>query len=260
MTTREEIENKDRIKAGVLAFLIFAGLIVLCIFMTAFSIQDPPPGDQFVAVGMADFGDSADAGGDSESEVPSEEVQEVVEEAMSQSSTVETNTAEEIVTQETSDVSTPTSTKTEKTDPVEPEKTVSSGLSSILDKINDTSGGGGSEGTTSGTGNQGDPNGNIDGKGVVQGEGIGWALSGRGMVGQPKLSEKPKEKGKVVLDIRVDRDGKVTSTDRNYNLSTTTSDYLFTLAEKAAKTARFSVKKDAPPSQLGSMTFLFELK
>lgn len=260
MTAREQIEKKDRVKAAVLAVLIFIGLFILCLFMTAFAIPDPPPGDQFVAVGMADFGNSVDAAGDSESEVPSEEVQEVVEEAVSESNTVESNTAEEIVTQETSDVSTPTSTNTENTEPAEEEQTVSSGLSSILDKINDSSGGGGSDGTTEGTGNQGDPNGNIDGKGVVQGEGIGWALSGRGMVGEPKLSEKPKEKGKVVLDIYVDRNGKVTSTSRNYPLSTTSSDYLFSLAEKAAKTAQFSVKQDAPPTQKGNMTFYFELK
>ena len=85
---RAEIEKKDRQKAAVLSALIFAGIVVLCFILTAFTIQDPPPGEQFVAVGMADFGNTYDAGGDNETEVPSEEVQEVVEEETAQSEQV----------------------------------------------------------------------------------------------------------------------------------------------------------------------------
>lgn len=261
---RAEIEKKDRQKAAVLSALIFAGIVVLCFILTAFTIQDPPPGEQFVAVGMADFGNTYDAGGDNETEVPSEEVQEVVEEETAQSEQVQTTTTEQIETQETSEVAVPTSDTPSNNDteqePVEEEQQVSSGLSNILDKINDSSGGGGSEGDTEGTGNQGDPGGQIDGTGVVQGDGVGWSLAGRGMLGKPKINENPTEEGIVVLDIYVDRQGKVTRTKRNYVKSTTSSTYLFDLAEKAAKTAKFSVKNDAPAEQKGEMTFRFKLK
>ena len=262
-TKREEIEKKDRRKAAVISGLIFSVIMVLCFFLTAFTIQDPPPGDQFVAVGMADFGQDLSASGDSESEVPSEEVQEVVEEEAAQSEEVQTTQTEEIVTQEQSEASVPTSTTTEPTqeqEPAEEEQQVSSGLSSILDKINDSSGGGGSEGQGEGTGNEGDPGGQIDGTGVVQGDGVGWSLAGRGMLGKPKLNENPTEEGDVVLNIYVNKQGKVVRTSRNYPLSTTSSNYLFELAEKAAKTAKFSVKNDAPAEQKGTMTFRFRLK
>lgn len=260
---REEIEKKDRRKAAVISGLIFSAIMVLCFFLTAFTIQDPPPGDQFVAVGMADFGQDLSAGGDNESEVPSEEVQEVVEEEAAQSEQVQTTQTEEIVTQDQSEASVPTSTTTETTqepEPAEEEQQVSSGLSSILDKINDSSGGGGSEGQNEGTGNEGDPGGQIDGTGVVQGDGIGWSLAGRGMLGEPKLNETPTEEGIVVLNIYVNRKGEVIRTSRNIAASTATSSRLFELAEKAALTARFSVDNNAGAEQKGSMTFRFKLK
>jgi TonB family protein len=256
-----EIEKKDRRVAAILSVLIFALIVVLTFFLTAFTIQDPPPGEQFVAVGMADFGSDLNAGGDNETEVPSEEVQEVVDQQTSQSETQNTAPTEEIVTQENSDVSVPTGTAEQTQDePVEEQQEVSSGLSSVLDRINDSSGGGGSEGQNEGTGNEGDPQGQIDGMGVVQGDGIGYSLAGRGMLGRPKLGEDPKEEGTVVLNIYVDRNGNVTRTTWNRAQSTTTSSYLVELAKKAAKTAKFSVKNNAPAEQKGTMTFRFELK
>lgn len=263
MTTRAEIEKKDRRLAAVLSGLIFAVIVVLCFFLVAFTIQDPPPGEQFVAVGMADFGQDMVAGGDNETEVPSEEVQEVVEEESAQTEQTQVTQAEEIVTQESSDVSVPTGNNPnpqEKPEPIEEEQQVSSGLGNILDQINNTSGGGGSDGENEGTGNEGDPEGNIDGMGVVQGDGVGYSLAGRGMLGRPKISEDPTEEGVVVLVIYVNRQGKVVRTSRNYPKSTTSSNYLFKLAETAALTANFSVKTDAPAEQKGEMTFRFKLK
>ncbi len=258
---RAEQEKKDRRIAALTSVLIFALVVTLCAILTAFTIQDPPPGEQFVAVGMADFGSDLTAGGDNESEVASEEVQEVVEEEASQSEVTESAPTEEIVTQDQSDVSVPTgSEESTQEEPTEEEQEVSDGLNSILDRINDSSGGGGSEGDSEGTGNEGDPNGQIDGKGVVQGEGIGWSLAGRGMQGSPKLEEDPTEEGIVVLTIYVNRTGKVVRTKRNYVKSTTSSNYLFQLAEKAAKTAKFTVKNDAPAEQKGEMVFRFELQ
>jgi hypothetical protein len=63
-----------------------------------------------------------------------------------------------------------------------------------------------------------------------------------------------------VLTIFVDRNGNVLRTQRDYAKSNTSSNYLFGLAEKAAKTARFTVKTDAAAEQRGQMVFRFELK
>ena len=95
-------------KAAILAVCSFAGVIVACFFLVAFTKSIPPPGEQFVAVGFADIGDVAEAAGEVESEVPSETVEEVVQPEVSQSEPVEATVAEEVVTQEQSEVSVPT--------------------------------------------------------------------------------------------------------------------------------------------------------
>ena len=55
--------SKHKRKAGILTAVIFVGILFLCFFLTAFTIQDPPPGEQYVAVGFADLGEVEDAGG-----------------------------------------------------------------------------------------------------------------------------------------------------------------------------------------------------
>ena len=75
--------KKHKRKASILTAVIFMCILVLCFFLTAFTIQDPPPGEQYVAVGFADLGEVKDAGGETETEVPSEIVEEVVEETES---------------------------------------------------------------------------------------------------------------------------------------------------------------------------------
>ena len=75
-------------KAALLAFISFVGVVVAC-FSGCLHQVHPPPGEQFVAVGFADVGDVSEASGDVESEVPSEIVEEVVQEEVSQSEPTE---------------------------------------------------------------------------------------------------------------------------------------------------------------------------
>jgi len=262
METATEEQKKDRLIASVITFNLSVLVLLLCIFLTAFSLPDPLPGETFVAVGMADYGSVVEASGDTESENPSESVEDNQAESQT-TEAVETNTAPEVVTQETAPVTTPsgsnTVTPTKPNPEPEPEPEVSKGLGNILDKINETGGGSPSEGAGEGTGNEGTQSGSINGMGVVSGDGIGFSLGDRGMTGRPKLSEQPKEEGRVVLDIYVDRNGNVLETRPNYDRSNTSSSYLFELAKKAAKKAKFQVSADAPPKQKGSMTFIFKL-
>ena len=55
--------KKHKRKASILTAVIFMCILVLCFFLTAFTIQDPPPGEQYVAVGFADLGEVENAGG-----------------------------------------------------------------------------------------------------------------------------------------------------------------------------------------------------
>jgi len=260
MVKREVILQEDRRKAMILSALIFVLVVLGCFFLTAFTIQDPPPGDQYVAIGMADFGDVYEAGGDNESEIPSETLQEVVDREQSQTS--ETSDAStDVATQNTSDMSVPSTPKPNPKPKPKPDPQPSNALSNALSNMNSSNGGGGSDGNSEGVGNEGDKNGQISGSGAVQGDGVGFSLAGRGLIGRPKLTENPKEEGIVVLDVYVDRNGKVLRTKRNYQKSKVTGQghTLFALAEAAALTAKFSVKNDAPAEQKGEMTFRFEL-
>ena len=91
---RLEVEKRNqKTAAGVAAFL-FLGVLVACFFITAFTISNPPPGQQFVAVGFADLGDVEQASGDVDSEAPSEIVEDAVEEAVAESIPEEAAVAE----------------------------------------------------------------------------------------------------------------------------------------------------------------------
>jgi TonB family protein len=264
MSTRAELEKKDKRTGWAISVLVHAVIFVLFYFLAAYVITIPPPGDLYVEVSMADYGTDAVGSGDTETEVPSETVEEVVEENVSQATQpTQTTQADPVVTQDASEVSTPSSeTTTESNQEVtDPDPQVSNELSNVLNQINN-SGGGGSDGPDENTpGNAGNTDGAIEGKGVVGGkDGIGWELSGRGMVGEPRLDEKPTEEGKVVVDIYVDQNGNVVSASINIAGTNTASGYLHDLAIKAAKTARFNVNSNAATRQKGKMTFNFKLR
>lgn len=258
---REDNEKRDKRFGYIISGSVHLALVVLFYLLTAYAISDPPPGDMYVELSMADYGMTERASGDNESEVPSPNVEEVLEENVNQSNPVESADVKPIQTQENSSVSAPSGNKGSKTEKTEDKPKIDNALNNILNKINN-SGGGGSEGDDEdGVGNKGNKDGSIEGKGVFGGpDGNGWDLDGRGMLGEPKLSEKPTEEGRIVLDIFVDKNGNVINTTRNYSASNSGSDYLFKLAEKAAKTAKFTVNPNAPASQKGKMTFNFKLR
>ena len=250
--TKEE-KNKTAI---VISVIFHAVVLLLIIFLGSFKMADPPPGTEFVSLSLADYGDSVTGGGNTESEIPSEEND--IEPASETTTQVEA-TPDPIVTQETSTISAPTSTE-EPQEETQPEQELSSALNDALSMINSDGGGAASDGVTEGSSNQGTQSGNIDGIGVVAGGAIGYEMAGRSLVGSPTLDDAVTEEGKVVLDIWVDKNGNVKDTDRNYILSNTSSDYLFGLAEKAATTAKFNANPDAGPTpQKGKMTFNFRL-
>jgi colicin import membrane protein len=126
-----------------------------------------------------------------------------------------------------------------------------------------------SEGIAGGTGNQGVVTGSVDSK--VRGDGTGTGTSGVGngisydLQGRGfKTFTKPKYdyqgEGRVVVEVSVDRDGKVIQAIPGSKGSTTLDEYLLKAAKEAALGARFEVKKDAPPVQKGTITYIFKLK
>ena len=255
-----ETEKKDKRIAGLVTGILHIALLLIFIFVQAFSIPDPPPGEKVVEISMADYGNTATGSGDTETEVPSPQQEEVVEEQVSETpQTEESVPTEAIETQTDSEISAPTSTEETETEeePQEEEPQVSSELSDALNQMNQ--GGGGGDGDDSETGNEGNQEGNIEGSGVVgTNNGIVGDLGGRGLYGEPSI--KPQEEGLVVLNVYVDRQGNITRTTRNYDESNTTSSHLFELAEEAVKELRFQAKSNADLTQRGTIRFNFKLE
>ncbi len=129
------------------------------------------------------------------------------------------------------------------------------------------------EGIAGGPGNQGDPNGSINskvrgigsglgdsGNGTGAGKGVSYTLQGRGFQSLPQPKYDYQGGGKVVVEVSVDRSGKVVQAVPGTKGSTTLDDYLLKVAKDAAMAARFEVKADAPVIQKGTITYNFILK
>ena len=137
------------------------------------------------------------------------------------------------------------------------------------------------EGETGGPGNQGKLYGSVDSKIHGEGHGLGDKGTGTGASGNGKGgtgngisydlggrgSQKltlpnyiKQEGGIVVVDIRVDRAGKVIQAIPGTHGSTTLDEDLLKVAKEAALQTKFDPKPDAPEVQKGTITYNFILK
>ena len=120
------------------------------------------------------------------------------------------------------------------------------------------------EGITYGPGNQGDPNGQPGVKRYGPGGGTGnnptFNLSGRQSRSLPKPAYPGNEGGTVVVEVTVDKLGKVASVRAGVFGSTSSDPDLLEAATKAARAARFNVDENAPAFQKGTITYHFVLQ
>ncbi|TAL65583.1 MAG: hypothetical protein EPN88_09430 [Bacteroidetes bacterium] len=122
-----------------------------------------------------------------------------------------------------------------------------------------------SEGITGGPGNQGAPTGSVNSKVRGDGAGLGdkgvsYDLQGRGYQALPPPKYDYQGEGRVVVEVSVDRLGKVIQAVPGIKGSTTLDEYLLRVAKEAALQASFEVKSDAPVVQKGTITYNFILK
>lgn len=115
---------------------------------------------------------------------------------------------------------------------------------------------GGQGGSGGGTGG-----GNGTGTGSGTGSGISFDLTGRNNVGAfPRPEYKQQVEGVVVVEVTVDKEGKVTQAVAGAKGTTTLDESLRHAAEQAALKARFDRKPDAPAFQKGTITYRFRLQ
>lgn len=116
-------------------------------------------------------------------------------------------------------------------------------------------------------GDKGQKNGEKD-KGAYKGDeskgkgnsGIGHSLDGRSLEQAPDVKDKSQKTGKIVLNIKVDRNGNVKYVEYSLKGSTTQDNYLIQRAKEAAREAKFNTAPNAPEEQWGEMTFTFRVQ
>lgn len=114
------------------------------------------------------------------------------------------------------------------------------------------------EGNTAGNGDRGVPGGtpgatNYEGSPGNGTGGISHTISGRDISPRQFVAEF-NEGGKVVVRVKVDRDGNISFSDRDMSGPAA----LKKIAAQKLRQAKFSKNKNAPPEQIGYITFVFK--
>ena len=120
---------------------------------------------------------------------------------------------------------------------------------------------GGQEGQTGQPGDQGSPYGtpgvdNYEGTGGA-GDGISYSLGGRGALSLHKPAYESREQGKVVVTIRVDRQGNVVSAVPGARGTNVSDQRLWEVSKDAALRSKFVPDPKAPDNQVGTITYNF---
>lgn len=215
------------------------------------------------------FGTSDAGMNDIQNEAPSENNENTPSETVVAEQEPIEQVEDEIITQDTEEapsIDQVIEKPKEETKPVEkpkedpkPDKNLSDALNTW--KTAKTEQGGG-DGNTDQIGDQGAIDGNKDSKNYTGGgigNGTSFSLAGRNMLSSPPIKDNSQNEGKVVVDIIVDKYGKVLRANPGARGSTTTNTTLYNKAKQAALNTKFDANPDAAEEQKGQMTFIFIL-
>lgn len=278
-------ESRNKAKA-VIGSIIFHIFLLLALIFLGLSTPLPLPGEEGVEVNLG----SSDVGmGEIQAESPApvqnpppppqeqvvqeEEIQEdIITQDIEAAPSIEEEKKEEpeekeVVKEEIKEdppeevreeISEETKPDPEPEPEPEPEPQVNA---RALYKGKSNSGTGQDEGTTGQPGDQGKEHGdpdasNYDGQGG-SGNGVSFSLGGRGAKHLPKPSYNSQEQGKVVVDIWVNKEGKVVKAMAGAKGTTIVDLRLRKVAEEAALRSVFQPDPNAPYTQKGTITYNF---
>jgi len=259
MSTVESSSQQNKSIAATGSLVIHIALVLLVIFAMK-SCGSGGDGTKYMALSIASLGEFEQGQGDP-TETPASASQPEPQESNPQTEeAVETVEESPVTAPKPVDKPNPKPVVKPVVKPVEKPVEKPKPSDALNNAINQLGKPGGSSGETQPGGNEGAPDGKIEGKGVFSGGGGtgNWALSGRNLRSKPTLDERPSEEGKVVVDILVDKNGNVTKALANPGESNTTSAKLYGLAEKAARSAKFT-PSEAANQQKGTITIVFKL-
>lgn len=275
------MSGKSSKTKGIIGTILFHALILLLLMAFGFSTPLPLPAEQGILI---NFGNSENGLGATEP-LPEEQssippprsvptsgdntpITQDYEEAPSLPSRNKTKTKPKKKKRPTPKKSKPTPKETSKTEkPVETPKPRKANKKALFPgrKANGSKTG---EGDTGNQGNQGGIDGSVDsqnrtgstgGNGNAQ-SGIIANLNGRTALSLPKPEYPSMKEGRVVVRVTVNNQGRVTKVIAGVKGTTILDKRLWKAAEKAAWNAKFNVKVDAPPAQIGTITYIFKLQ
>jgi protein TonB len=262
------LKTKEQKKSAAISVLLVVLLILLFRFVSIINVIEAPE-DSGIAI---NFGNTAVGSGPAE---PAKTTKVAPQSNPEQVNQPETSQVENVVTQENTEapsvVSDPTVKPTKPAaKPVKP-KPDPKPDSSVLDALNSVTGSESvdgqvntGEGPGDGPGNKGDINGDpyantyYGAPGSGQG-GKGYGLKGRGKVAGRGILPTCDETGKVIVEIEVDRAGKVKKATPGKKGTTNRAACLLIAAEKSAMTYRFSAAPQAKETQIGFIEVIFKL-
>lgn len=266
---------EDKYKREGLIGTILVHIMLFLLFLFVGLPYMVPKPEQGITV---NFGTSAEGSGEIEPETTGDPVSNPTPTPQPDPTPVEptppVDAPEEVITQD--DVEAPEVQATEtpkpekpkekpveepKEDP-EPKPTISNKLNNALNKFKQSSSqSGGSEGNDQNkTGNKGQINGE-KGPGAYTGGGSGdgnYQLGNRKALSRPKPNYTCQEEGKVVIDIRVDRNGNTLKASIGKG-TTNSAECLTQQAIQAALRTKWQATPDAPIEQVGKITYHFIL-
>ena len=258
------LKNKDKRKSFI-ASVIFHLLLMIVFIFSGLTMPDPIPEEVGLPVQL-DLGNVETGSGEEQPEstdVP-EEVQPVEEEIVEEV----TAAPDPVATQEeASDLVVPPTKETKKPkEKPKKEPKLDERLKNVLkanpfqtSKDNTSTG----EGITDEAGDFGKPDGAPEGSslnGTYDGGGISANLSGRKFNGAPLIQSDLQESGKIVINIIVDRDGKVVRATPGGRGTTITNPALTKRALESARKAKFSPNQSAATEQPGTLEYIFILE
>lgn len=253
--------NKDKHKLlGIITTIVFHAIAVVLLFTLCFRTPLPLPGEAGVEVNLGMY---AQAMSQQVEEATSQQLEETTQPQIEETATEEfeeeilsedeeTPSIEEIV-EEVEEVEEP--------EVVEEKAVINQRAMFQAPKINKEIP---SEGDNAeNVGEQGNPNGlkdieRYEGHGG-SGDGPSYDLGGRGAKSISSPSKEVTEEGKIVVDIWVDRDGRVQRTEIGKGTTIANSDML-AAAQRAAKNSIFNKDNKAADLQKGTITYNFIIR
>lgn len=251
-------------RKGLLGTILFHVLLLLILLITGFGSVPPLESDNGGV--MVSFGDPDAGGGDvrpAASQV--ESAPQPQSSDPNESVITSDDEAPEVVKQE----KTPNQTKTKPTPQTKPttqeevKPSIDPRLKAQLEKMKRDRENGGSgigEGTKPGDKGRedGQDGGYPDGTGKGNlGNGISYNLKGFSVSGSPNIKNNTQKTGTIVVEVCVDKLGRIVSTKLGRG-STTTDNYLYELSENAVRELRIKPVGTTNDTNCGTVTIVFE--